>query len=189
VLNPLWSVVLAIAVLGLVPCVAQADDPLISGFEAFVATPTPPVPTASYPFALEVTYDDSLPGWVRGSVFEWINGDWSLLDDGCNYGSCVVNVEADSAEELYASRDRRFKAVLYSSGDEYDSSVLVVHERRPHFSLRVVLDSGWITASIPESQSQGGTDLSTVIHEDGSDIESCNIYWLYCNAQFSAGHV
>lgn len=184
-----WLVALVVGVLGLAPCVAQADDPHISGMEAIVTTPAPPVPTVAYPFALDVTYDGSAPGWVRGSVFEWVDGDWSLLNDGCWYNGCVVGVEADSAEEIARPHDRRFKAVLYSEGREYDSAVLVVHERRLHYTIAVDFDSspGYITTYIPNSM--GGTDLSTVIHDDGSVATSCNVYWNYCNAEITTGHV
>ena len=191
VICPVWLVVLAVGVLGLAPCVAQADDPHLTGFDWFVSNTEPPipsVPTVAYPFGLEATYDDSMPGWVRGSIFEWIDGDWSLLTD-CWYSSCVVGVEATPAEEISRPHDRRFRIVLYSDDDPYDSMDLVVHEKRPHYDIDIDVESspGWITTYI--AYAMGGTDLSTVIHEDGSAVESCNIYWNYCNAEISSGHV
>ncbi len=181
--------VLALALLAVAPGVALARDPRIVEIEAFVATPSPPVPTASYAFALEVSYDDSLPGWVTGSVFELVSGRWRLLVEGCSYSTCTANVEADAPEGLYSPRDRTFKAVLYNEGSEYDSRALVVHERRPHFTIDVDLESspGYFTTYIEESE--GGTELSTVIYEDGSAVERCDIYWSYCNAAMSTGHV
>ena len=149
--------------------------------------PEPPVPTVGYAFGLEAHYDDSMPGWVHGSMFEWIDGDWSLITDSCFYSSCVIGVAADPPEEIARPHDRRFRIELYSEGDPYDSMDLVVHEKRLHFTLTMDFDGGYVTTYLPNAM--GNTDLSTVIYEDGSAIRSCNVYWNYCSAEISAGHV
>jgi hypothetical protein len=185
-----WLVLLAAGLLALTPYVAQADplDPHLTSFEAFMDNPDL-VPTVSYPFGLEAHYDDSMPGWVHGSMFEWIDGDWRLITDSCFYISCVTGVDTDPPEEIARQHDRRFRAVLYSEGDPYDSMDLVVHERRPHFDITMdfAASEGYVTTYIPNAL--GGTDLSTVIHDDGSVANSCNVYWNYCNAEITAGHV
>jgi hypothetical protein len=191
----LWLVVLAVGVLlAGFSSVAASDplDPHLTGFDWFISQSNPPipdVPTVSYPFGLEATYDGSIPGWAHGSIFEWIDGDWSLLTDSCYYSSCVIGVEATPPEEIASPHDRRFRIVLYSEGDPYDSMDLDVHEKRPHYNIDVDVESspGYFISHI--DYAMGNTDLSTVIHDNGDVAESCNVYWNYCNAEITAGHV
>ena len=191
VLRRLWLVVLAVGVLLAGFSSLAASDPLdphLTTFEAFMDNPDL-VPTVGYAFGLEAHYNDSMPGWVHGSMFEWIDGDWSLLTDSCFYVSCVTGVEADSPEEIARAHDRRFRIVLYSEGDPYDSMDLVVHEKRLHFTITMDFENlpGYVMTYIPNAM--GNTDLSTVIHEDGSAINSCNIWWNNCSAEIADGHV
>lgn len=195
VLRRVWLVVLAVGVLLAGFSSLAASDPLdphLTGFDWFVSQSNPPipdVPTVAYPFGLEATYDGAMPGWVRGSIFEWIDGDWSLLTDSCNYYSCVIGVDATPPEEISRPHDRRFRIVLYSDDDPYDSMDLVVHEKRPHYNIDVDVESsaGYFMTHI--DYAMGNTDLSTVIHDDGDVAESCNVTWNNCFAEITAGHV
>lgn len=167
---------------------ALANDPTITSFTAFVPTPSPPVPTERYAFALDATYSPSMPGWVRGSIFEETGGSERLLTSGCWYSSCVVNVAADAPADLSNPPDRVFRLSLYSSGVEYETQTLVVHERELHFSVSLDFSSspGWAVAHT--SPNMGGSGLSTVIRNgSGTAVHSCDVYWSTCNAAASVG--
>ncbi len=167
------------------PAASDPLDPHLTSFEAFMDNPDL-VPTVGYAFGLEAHYDDSMPGWVHGSMFEWKDGDWSLLTDSCFNISCVTGVEADPPEEISRPHDRQFQIVLYGESGPYDWMDLVVHEKRLHFTITMDFDGGYVTTYIPNAM--GNTDLATVIHEDGAAINRCNVYWNYCSAEITAGH-
>ena len=114
----------------------RADaDPHISSFRTYALYGTPSTPTVPYPFYVELRYDDQMPPWAYGRIYETTGGTETLLADGCNYYSCQVQVGGTPMESMANPPTRTFRAVLYSSGVPYDSRDLVVNQRRMRFDV------------------------------------------------------
>jgi hypothetical protein len=180
-----WLVLLTVGVLGLGSCVAQAEDPHVTDFRWFPYV-GPAVPTMGFPFGVQASYDPWMPGWISGTIFEETGGTERELTT-CWYASCVVGVPGDPSDDYAHPRARTFKISLYNEGSEYESQTLVVNQRRLHFGLEGDFDWSPGLFHVTLSQSIGGTDLDTIIRENGREVTSCNVYWDYCTTPVTSG--